>query len=420
MPNNAVQCTRVMEQLTTRCCIAGGGPAGIMLGYLLARSGIDVVVLEKHNDFFRDFRGDTIHPSTLTVMQELGLLDDFLKLRHSEIRTLSGKISGEVVQLADFSHVPGPCKFVMFIPQWDFLNFLAERARRFPGFRLLMATEARTLIIEDGRVTGLRAVAHGEELTIRADLAVAADGRSSILREQSGNEVIDIGAPIDALWLRFSKKPGDPSQTFGNIVAGGILVAIDRVEYYQCAFVIKKGAFEEMRRNGLEAFRQNIARIAPFLADRVHELQSWDDVKLLTVAVNRLKMWHRPGLLFIGDAAHAMSPVGGIGINLAIQDAVAASNLLTEPLRIGAPTEADLQRVQDRRERPTRQTQALQVFVQKRILNRVLNSSDKFKLPWLIRLFNWIPALRGIPARTIGLGFLPEHVQTREAPSSPR
>jgi 2-polyprenyl-6-methoxyphenol hydroxylase-like FAD-dependent oxidoreductase len=413
--SDAVQSTGVMEAVTARCCIAGGGPAGIMLGYLLARSGIDVVVLEKHADFFRDFRGDTIHPSTLTVMQELGLLDEFLTLRHSEVRTLSGNISGEVVQIADFSHVPGPCKFVMFIPQWDFLNFLVEHARRFAGFRLLMETEARSLIIEDGRVTGLRALSQGGELIIRAGLTVAADGRSSILREQSGCEVIDIGAPIDALWMRLSKRPGDPAQTFGNIVAGGILVAIDRVEYYQCAFVIKKGAFEEMQRNGLEAFRQNVATIAPFLADRVNELQSWDDIKLLTVMVNRLKQWYRPGLLFIGDAAHAMSPVGGIGINLAIQDAVAASNLLTDSLRAGAPADGDLQLVQNRREPPTRKTQALQVFLQDRIINRVLNSSEQIRLPWLLRLFNRFPPLRSIPARTIGVGFLPEHVQTSRA-----
>lgn len=402
-----------MKQIATRCCIAGGGPAGIMLGYLLARSGVDVVVLEKHKDFFRDFRGDTIHPSTLTVMQELGLLDELLKLPHSEIRKLSGSVSGEVVQLADLSYVPGPCKFVAFMPQWDFLNFLAEHGRQFPSFRLLMETEARTLITEDGRVTGVRALKNGDELVITADLTVAADGRSSILRAQSGLEVIDIGAPIDALWFRLSKRPGDPSQTFGNIVAGKILVAIDRLDYYQCAMVIKKGAFDAMRDRGLEAFRQDIATVAPFLADRVGELQNWDDIKLLTVVVNRLKQWYRPGLLFIGDAAHAMSPVGGVGINLAIQDAVATANLLAETLLRRAPTEDDLQRVQIRRDPPTRQTQALQVFLQERILNRVLGSSDKIKLPWLIRLFNRLSILRAIPARTIGIGFRPEHVRTK-------
>jgi len=352
-------------------------------------------------------------------MQELGLLDDFLKLQHSEVRAISANISGEVVRFADLSHVPGPCKFVMFIPQWDFLNFLADRAKRFAGFRLLMETEAQTLLTEDGRVTGLRARSRGADLSIRADLTVAADGRTSVLRQLSGCEVIDVGAPIDALWLRLSKKAGDQSETFGNVVAGGILVAIDRVDYYQCALVIKKGEFEKMRSRGLEAFRENIARIAPFLADRVTELQSWDDVKLLTVAVNRLKQWHRPGLLLIGDAAHAMSPVGGVGINLAIQDAVATSNLLTEPLRNGAPTDDDLQRVQDRRQRPTELTQALQVFLQERILNRVLSSSDKIKLPWFFHFFSWFPALRGIPARIIGVGFRPEHVQTRDAGQMP-
>jgi 2-polyprenyl-6-methoxyphenol hydroxylase-like FAD-dependent oxidoreductase len=385
-----------------------------MLGYLLARSGVDVVVLEKHKDFFRDFRGDTVHPSTLTVLHELGLLDEFLKLRHSEIHTISVNVSGDVVTFADLRYVPGPCKFVAFVPQWDLLNFLAEHGRRYRGFRLLMETEARSLITDDGIVKGVVAQSPEGELRIRAGLTVAADGRTSTLREQCGGEVIDVGAPIDALWFRLSKRPGDASETFGNVVAGGILVAIDRVEYYQCAMVIKKGGFDTIQSRGLESFRHSIARIAPFLADRVGELQHWDDVKLLTVAVNRLKRWHRPGLLFIGDAAHALSPVGGIGINLAIQDAVASANLLTAPLLRGAITENDLQRVQERRESPTRKTQALQVFLQERILNRVLDSSGKVAIPWFIRLFNMLPVLRAIPARTIGIGFRPEHVQTKE------
>ena len=404
-----------MQTLTTRCCIAGGGPAGIMLGYLLARSGVDVVVLEKHKDFFRDFRGDTIHPSTLTVMHELGLLEEFLKLRHSEVHSLSGNVSGKVVKISDFGYVSGPCKFVAFIPQWDFLNFLAEHGRRFSTFRLLMETEARALVSRGGATTGIQALARGsDELTITADLTVAADGRSSILREQSGGEVIELGAPIDALWFRLPKHPADPGQTFGNIVAGSILVAIDRVEYFQCAMVIRKGGFETMQERGLDAFRSDIAAVAPFLADRVDELRSWDDIKLLTVKVNRLKKWYSAGLLFIGDAAHAMSPVGGVGINLAIQDAVASANLLTEALRSGTPTEAELQRVQRRRERPTRQTQALQVFLQDNILERVLDTSQSISLPWFFKLFNWIPILRAIPARTIGLGFRPEHVRTQE------
>jgi 2-polyprenyl-6-methoxyphenol hydroxylase-like FAD-dependent oxidoreductase len=277
-----------------------------------------------------------------------------------------------------------------------------------------METEARSLITDDGIVKGVVAQSPEGELRIRAGLTVAADGRTSTLREQCGGEVIDVGAPIDALWFRLSKRPGDACETFGNVVAGGILVAIDRVEYYQCAMVIKKGGFDTIQSRGLESFRHSIARIAPFLADRVGELQHWDDVKLLTVAVNRLKRWHRPGLLFIGDAAHAMSPVGGIGINLAIQDAVASANLLTAPLLRGAITENDLQRVQERRESPTRKTQALQVFLQERILNRVLDSSGKVAIPWFIRLFNMLPVLRAIPARTIGIGFRPEHVQTKE------
>ena len=403
-----------MKEISTRCCIAGGGPAGIMLGYLLARSGVDVVVLEKHKDFFRDFRGDTIHPSTLTVMDELGLLDEFLKLRHSEVHSLSVNVSGKVVTFADLAYVPGRCKFVAFIPQWDFLNFLADHGRRFKGFRLLMQTEARGLIDEGGVVKGMVATAPDGDVRITAGLTVAADGRTSTLREQCGGEVIEIGAPIDALWFRLSKRPGDANETFGNVVAGGILVAIDRVEYYQCAMVIKKGGFDTLRARGLDSFRNDIARIAPFLADRLGELQQWDDVKLLTVAVNRLRRWTKPGLLFIGDAAHAMSPVGGIGINLAIQDAVASANLLTSPLLNGSVTESDLQRVQQRREPPTRQTQALQVFLQERILNRVLDSSGKITLPWFLLLFNWLPILRAIPARTIGVGFLPEHVRTSE------
>jgi 2-polyprenyl-6-methoxyphenol hydroxylase-like FAD-dependent oxidoreductase len=404
-----------MKELTTQCCIAGGGPAGIMLGYLLARSGIDVIVLEKHKDFFRDFRGDTVHPSTLTVLDELGLLQDFLKLRHSEIRKLSGNVFGHVFQLVDLKYVPGPCKFVAFIPQWDFLNFLAERGRSFPSFHLLIETEAQTLVEQNGRTVGVLAESRGEQLQINASLTVAADGRTSTLREEAALEVLDLGAPIDVLWFRLSKHAGEVYDTFGNIAAGGILVAIDRLDYYQCALVIKKGGFDVIRSRGLEAFHQTVARIAPFLADRVGELNDWDDIKLLTVAVNRLKQWYKPGLLFIGDAAHAMSPVGGIGINLAIQDAVAASNILTEPLRRGVPTEADLERVQSRREEPTRKTQALQIFIHNNLLNRVLDSSQKIGPPFAFRLLNWIPILRAIPARTIGIGFQPEHVETKAA-----
>ncbi|HEX4569804.1 MAG TPA: FAD-dependent oxidoreductase [Dongiaceae bacterium] len=398
------------ERIDLRCCIAGGGPAGMMLGLLLARLGIEVLVLEKHADFLRDFRGDTIHPSTLQVMYELGLLEDFLKLPHDQVETLYGQVGSTTLQVADFSHLPTHSKFMVLMPQWDFLDFLAGAAKRYPGFRLRLQAEATELIEAGGRIAGLRAKTPEGTLEVHADLVVAADGRHSLLRAKAGLEVIDLGAPIDALWLRLSRRAGDPGQTAGRFDAGRILVMLNRGSYWQCAFVIRKGGFEAIRAAGLPAFREILASLAPYLADRLEELASWEDVKLLTVQVNRLRQWHRSGFLCIGDAAHAMSPIGGVGINLAIQDAVATANLLGEVLKRGAPSERELQAVQRRRTFPTVMTQGLQVLVQNRVIGRVLGSAAITRLPWLLRLVRRYPSLTRLGARVIGVGFRPEHV----------
>jgi 2-polyprenyl-6-methoxyphenol hydroxylase-like FAD-dependent oxidoreductase len=398
-------------EIAVRCCIAGGGPAGMMLGFLLARAGIPVLVLEKHADFLRDFRGDTIHPSTLEVMHELGLLDEFLRRPHQEVKTLGAQIGDELLQIADFRHLPTECRFMAFMPQWDFLDFLAEQAKRYPGFQLRMEAEVRELIVEGGRVTGLRATTQDGELKVSADLVVAADGRHSTVRERAGLDVIDLGAPMDVLWMRLSRRSDDKGQTLGRIDAGRIFVMLNRGEYWQCAFVIPKGCYDEICRRGLTALREEIAGLVPFFHDRVDELSDWSDVKLLSVAVDRLRVWHRPGLLCIGDAAHAMSPIGGVGINLAVQDAVAAANILAPRLLRRAVSEQDLHAVQRRREFPTRATQRLQVALQKRVIGRVLASSGKISPPLLLRLFGWMPFLRRLPARVIGLGFRPEHLR---------
>lgn len=400
------------ENVSVRCCIAGGGPAGMMLGLLLARAAVDVLVVEKHADFLRDFRGDTIHPSTLEVMYELGLLDEFLKLPHQEVPALRAQVGDRSLTIADFSHLPTRCRFIAMLPQWDFLNFLAERAGRYPAFRLLMQTEATGLIEESGCIVGVRANTRDGPVNVRAELVVAADGRKSILREQAGLPVKDFGAPMDVLWFRLSRKPKDPPQTMGRFDFGRIFITINRGDYWQCGFVIPKGRFEEIRRQGLESFRENVARLASYARNRVGELRAWDDVKLLTVRVDRLLQWYRPGLLCIGDAAHAMSPVGGVGINLAVQDAVAAANLLAEPLREGRLTTHRLARVQKRREFPTRVTQWLQVALQRRIIARVLEETRPFRPPLVLRLVGKYPALQRLPGRLIGLGVRPEHVDT--------
>lgn len=403
------------KSLRCRCCIAGGGPAGMMLGFLLARAGVEVIVLEKHADFLRDFRGDTIHPSTLEVMHELGLLEDFLKLPHEEATQITGIVGHEEVIVADLSHLPTHCRFIAFMPQWDFLNFLMERGQRYPTFHVHLRTEVTSLLERNGRVIGVQAKTPDGPVEIEADLVVGADGRHSTVRARSGLEVEEFGAPMDVLWLRLSRRPTDRRNPLGRFDRGRIFVMLDRGDYWQCAYVIPKGGFDEIRAHGLEAFRTSIVELAPFLSDRVAELTDWKQVSLLTVVVNRLRRWCRPGLLCIGDAAHAMSPVGGVGINLALQDAVAAANILAGRLRNGTVTEKDLRAVQRRRQLPTRLTQRLQVIVQNRVISRVLAGHRQLSLPWPLRLLRWFPVLRRIPARVVGIGFRPEHIHVPDA-----
>ena len=385
-----------------------------MLGFLLARAGIPVVVLEKHADFLRDFRGDTIHPSTLEVIYELGLIDEFLKRPHQEIREVGGQIGDEFIPLADLTHLPTHCKFLGFMPQWDFLNFVKAEAARYPTFHLMMEAEVTELVEEGNTVVGIRATRPDEDIEVRATLTVGCDGRHSIVRERAELRVETLGAPIDVLWFRVSRKSSDPGQVLGRFVPGKILVMLNRDQYWQCAFVIRKGAFEEIKQRGLEAFRGDITSVAPFLKDRVNELTDWE----LTVRVDRLRKWYRPGLLCIGDAAHAMSPVGGVGINLAIQDAVAAANILARPLSENYVSLSHLQKLQWRREFPTKVTQWAQVQVQERILSTVLGTRQTVRAPWFLRLFKRFPILRRIPARLIGIGVRPEHVKTPDVLSA--
>jgi 2-polyprenyl-6-methoxyphenol hydroxylase-like FAD-dependent oxidoreductase len=395
-----------------QCCVVGGGPAGMMLGFLLARAGVSVAVLEKHADFLRDFRGDTVHPSTLELIHELGLSDEFLALPHRKVERFGVDIGGKHVQIVDLTHLPTHCKYIALMPQWDFLSFLAKQGSGYETFDLHMQAEATDLVEEEGRIVGVRAKTPQGELSVKADLVVACDGRHSTLRQKAGMKSDDFGAPMDALWFRVSRKQSDPAETFGRIDAGAMLVMLDRGEYWQCAYVIPKGGFERVKSEGIETFRSRVRALSPFLTDRMTELRSFDDVKLLTVVVDLLRQWWRPGLLLIGDAAHAMSPVGGVGINIAVQDAVAAANRLAAPLRTGQVKSSDLEAIQRRRFWPARMTQRMQLLMQNRLIGPALHGVRKPKPPFVFDLLNAVPVLQRIPARVLALGFRPEHVHT--------
>ena len=400
-----------VSETQSRCLIVGGGPAGMMAGFLLARAGVEVVVLEKHADFNRDFRGDTIHPSTLQLLHELGLLEEFLQLPHQEVREIRGIFNGHPVPIADFSRLPAHCKVLAFMPQWDFLDFLSRHARKFPSFALHMQHEVIDLLFEHGRVAGVGVKTPDGERNFLADLVIGADGRHAITHTKAGFELREFGVPIDVLWIRISKRENDPPQSLGFFRHGKLLVLLDRGDYFQVGFVIPKGGLDEIKQRGLATLHRDIVALGPFLEDRISELDDWNKIKLLTVQINRLRKWCREGLLCIGDSAHAMSPAGGVGINLALQDAVATANLLAAKLRQGSVSVADLELVQKRREWPTRVIQSIQAFIHRRVVTgRESKRGDS--LPLLLRLFLWFPALRALPARFIGLGPRPEHIHS--------
>jgi 2-polyprenyl-6-methoxyphenol hydroxylase-like FAD-dependent oxidoreductase len=406
-----------MGEEETQLCIVGGGPAGMVAGLLFARAGVQTVVLEKHEDFLRDFRGDTVHPSTLRIFHELGLLEKLLDRPHDKVPGIGVWIAGRHYEVADLGAADKRWAFVAMMPQWEFLDFVADEARRYPRFRLIMRAEATGLIEEQGRVEGVRYRHEGKERQIRAGLTIASDGRRSVLRGEAGLTVKDLGAPMDVFWFRLPKARGAENQTTGVFGPGRIIALIDRGEYWQCAFVFAKGAAEAVRARGLDAFRQDVATRAPMVAAEVGAIRSWDDVKLLTVALDRLERWHRPGLLVIGDAAHAMSPVGGIGINVAVQDAVAAANILAGPMARGEDPDPLLAKVEKRRLPAVRMTQAGQKLVQQRIIAPLLARGEApVRAPAALRLLDRARWLRRIPGLLLGFGYRPEHVRSPEAP----
>lgn len=391
----------------------------MMLGYLLGRAGIEVAVLEKHADFFRDFRGDTVHPSTLQVMDELGLIDGFLKLPHQRLQKMDGLFGGTPVRIADLSRLHIKYPFIAFMPQWDFLNFLREAGRRFASLEVMMSTEAVDLIRRGETIAGVRAKTPDGIIDIEADLTIACDGRHSTVRERAGLVVEEIGAPMDVLWFRAGRKADETESVFARVEPGKMMITFDRGDYWQCAYVIAKGQHEAVKARGLQALLDDVVRMAPILRSGIADVKSFDDVKLLTVAINRMARWTRPGLLCIGDAAHAMSPVGGVGVNLAVQDAVATANLLADKMQHGCPSESDLDAVRRRREFPVKMTQRMQVIVQNKIISGALQGSDRpLKVPLIVRLITALPWLQGIPARLLALGVRPEHVHSKAAPAS--
>jgi 2-polyprenyl-6-methoxyphenol hydroxylase-like FAD-dependent oxidoreductase len=416
----------MQNEIRTRCCIAGGGPAGMMLGLLLARAGVDVIVLEKHGDFLRDFRGDTVHPSTLEVVHELGLLQEFLQRPHDKARELRISIAGQELAVADFSHLKTQCNFIALMPQWDFLDFLRDHAVNYPGFHLMQKAEVIGLLEEQGAVTGVHVNTVDGPVNVHADLVIGADGRHSTVRKASGLTVRDLGAPIDVLWMRLPTAAGDPTNTGARLGTGQFFVMLHRGTYWQCAYVISKGGIDAIHARGLESFQAELTQIAPMLADRVGLLKSWDDIKLLSVTVDRLERWWKPGLLCIGDAAHAMSPIGGVGINLAIQDAVATANILSNSLanpHVDAKALTPLlAQVQSRRLFPARVTQAAQVAIQNRVLVPLVGTTrnQPLTIPWPLKLLNRWPALRKIPAYAVGVGVQPEHILKLNAHVAPQ